>query len=124
MRLKVRQLTEGFRARWVATSVGLVARVRSKVLLKVRKLGELALTELASVWLNAKVDSSVLGKVARVGKALCTLRALVRLRLAHVHLRVQLHVCFRVEDLGEKVWSKDGYNYVHFLGSKMKKVFT
>ena len=66
--------------------------MRPDVLLQVGQLGELALANLAPVRLDAQVDAHVLGQVGAVGKGLAALAALVRLRLAHVDLRVQLQV--------------------------------
>lgn len=94
VRLKIGKLTEGFGAGRPATAVRLVARVRPQVLLQVGELGELALAELTAVRLDAQVDARVLREVGGVGEAFCALRALVGLCLAHVHLRVQLHVGF------------------------------
>lgn len=92
VRLKVGQLREGLGAGGPAASVRLVTGVRPNVLLQVAELGELPLAELAAVRLDAQVDARVLREVAAVGKALRALAALVRLRLAHVDLSVQLHV--------------------------------
>ena len=92
VRLEVGQLREGLGAGGPAAPVRLVAGVRPNVLLQVAELGELPLAELAAVRLDAQVDARVLREVAAVGKALRALAALVRLRLAHVDLSVQLHV--------------------------------
>ena len=52
----------------MATLVGLVSCVSSDVLLEVRELGELPLTDLTPVRLDAEVDSHVLGEVGAVGE--------------------------------------------------------
>ena len=69
--------------------------MRPDVLLKVGELGELALADLATVRLDPEVDPRVLRQVGAVGEGLVARRALVRLRLAHVDLRVQLEISFR-----------------------------
>lgn len=92
MALQIAQLTEGLRAAGVPTLVRLVACVRADVLLQVTQLRELPLADLAAVRLDAQVDASVLRQVRRVRERLRALRALVRLRLPHVDLRVQLQV--------------------------------
>jgi len=58
--LQVGQLGEGLGATWVTAFVRFVPCVGSDVLLKVRKLRELALTDLTPVWLDAQVDPHVL----------------------------------------------------------------
>jgi len=65
----------------------------------VAQLGELPLTDLAAVRLNAQVDPRVLRQIRGVGERLRALRALVRLRLAHVDLRVELQVRLATEYL-------------------------
>jgi len=65
----------------------------------VAQLGELPLTDLAAVRLNAQVDPRVLRQVRGVRERLRALRALVRLRLAHVDLRVELQVRLATEYL-------------------------
>ena len=101
--------------------------MRPDVLLEVGELGELALADLATVRLDPEVDPRVLRQVGAVGEGLVARRALVRLRLAHVDLRVQLQVGLAVEsleyeELGENVsqwknrvekmmrWKKRGRN--------------
>lgn len=63
------------------------------------QLGELPLANLAAVRLDAQVDPGVLGQVRGVRERLRALGALVRLRLAHVDLRVELQVRLATEDL-------------------------
>lgn len=63
------------------------------------QLRELPLTDLAAVRLDAEVDPRVLRQVRRVCERLRALVALVRFRLAHVHLRVELQVRLAPEDL-------------------------
>jgi hypothetical protein len=60
MGLKVAQLAEGFGAAGMPTFVGLVTCVSPDVLLQVRQLGELALTNLTLVGFNTQVYSGVL----------------------------------------------------------------
>ena len=79
---------------WVAALVGLVPCVSPDVLLQVRQLGELPLTDLTPVRLDAQVNPHVLGKVAAVGEGLTTLAAFVGLGFPHVYLSVQLQVGF------------------------------
>ena len=79
---------------WYPALVRLVPGVGPDVLLQVGELGELALADLATVRLDPQVDSHVLRKIRAVGEGLAALTALVRLRLAHVHLGVQLQVGF------------------------------
>lgn len=62
-------------------------------------MGELPLADLTAVRLNAQVDPRVLGQVRGVCERLRALRALVRLRLAHVDLRVELQVRLATEYL-------------------------
>ena len=69
------------------------------VLLQVGELGELALADLTTVRLDPQVDSRVLRQVGAVGERLVARRALVRLRLAHVDLGVQLQIRLRRKDL-------------------------
>lgn len=54
--LEVTQLREGLGAGRMPALVGLVSRVRPHVLLQMRELRELALTDLAAVRFDAKVD--------------------------------------------------------------------
>lgn len=63
------------------------------------QLGELPLANLAAVRLDAQVDPGVLGQVRGVRERLRALGAFVRLRLAHVDLRVELQVRLATEDL-------------------------
>ena len=79
---------------WNSALVRFVPGVSPDVLLQVGELGELALADLATVRLDPQVDSHVLRKIRAVGEGLAALTALVRLRLAHVHLGVQLQVGF------------------------------
>ena len=83
----------------MAALVGLVARVRPHVLLKVAELRELALADLAAVRFDAQVDARMLRQVRAVGERLGALRAFVRLGLAHVDLRVKLQVCLGAKNL-------------------------
>ena len=69
------------------------------MLLKVGELGELSLADLATVRLDPEMDPRVLREVGAVGEGLVAGRALVRLRLAHVDLRVQLEIRFRCKYL-------------------------
>ena len=62
-------------------------------------MGELPLANLAAVRLDAQVDPGVLGQVRGVRERLRALGAFVRLRLAHVDLRVELQVRLATEDL-------------------------
>ena len=107
MRLQIAQLGERLGALRMAALVRLVAGVRADVLLQVTQLGELALADLAAVRLDAHVDARVLRQVRAVGERLGALRALVRLRLAHVDLRVQLQVRFRSEYLRVSVSDRE-----------------
>ena len=68
------------------------------------QLGELPLANLAAVRLDAQVDPGVLGQVRGVRERLRALGALVRLRLAHVDLRVELQVRLATEDLQITNW--------------------
>lgn len=88
MRLQIGQLAEGLVAARVATLVGLIPRVRPDMLLQVRQLRELPLTDLAAVRFDAQVDPRVLTQVRTVGERFTALRALVRLDFPHVQLRV------------------------------------
>lgn len=99
--LQVGQLRECLGAVGHSALVRLVPRMCAQVLLKMRQLSELALTQVAAVRLDAQVDARVLRQVGRVGERLGALGTLVRLGLTHVTLLVQLHVRLRVEDLGE-----------------------
>lgn len=63
------------------------------------QLGELPLANLAAVRLDAQVDPGVLGQVRGVRERLRALGAFVRLRLAHVDLRMELQVRLATEDL-------------------------
>lgn len=60
------------------------------VLLKMRQLRKLPLTNLAAIRFDAQVYPRVLRQVTRVGERFGALRALVRLRLTHMYLGVQL----------------------------------
>ena len=75
------------------------------VLLKVGELGELSLADLATVRLDPEMDPRVLREVGAVGEGLVAGRALVRLRLAHVDLRVQLEIRFRCKYLKKALLS-------------------
>lgn len=66
------------------------------------QLGELPLANLATVWLNAQVDPRMLGQVRGVGERLGALCALVRLRFAHMNLRVKLQIRLATEYLQTK----------------------
>ena len=79
---------------WNPALVRLVPCVRPDVLLKVGELGELALADLATVRLDPEVDPRVLRQVGAVGEGLVARRTLVRLRLAHVDLCVELKIRF------------------------------
>lgn len=63
------------------------------------QLGELPLANLATVRLNAQVDPRMLRQVRGVGERLGALRALVRLCLTHVNLRVKLQIRLATEYL-------------------------
>lgn len=93
------ELRERLVAPWMATLVRFISCVSAYVLLKVTELGESALADLASIGLYAQMDSCVLRQVRRVGERLRTLRTLVRLRLPHVALRVELQVSLGAENL-------------------------
>ena len=82
------------RLTWNPALVRLVPCVSPDVLLKVGELGELSLADLATVRLDPEMDSRVLREVGAVGEGLVAGGALVRLRLAHVDLRVQLEIRF------------------------------
>ena len=84
---------------WNPALVRLVPGVSPDVLLQVGELGELALADLTTVRLDPQVDSRVLRQVGAVGERLVARRALVRLRLAHVDLGVQLQIRLRRKDL-------------------------
>ena len=99
VRLEVGELRKGLGATRMAAFVGLVPCVGADVLLQVRQLGELSLADFAAVGLNAQVDAGVLREVGRIGEALGALRALVRFRLAHVNLGVELQVGLGTEHL-------------------------
>jgi len=99
VRLQVGELREGLLTAGMPALVRLVARVRPDVLLQVRELRELPLADLAAVRLDPQVDPRVLRQIRRVGEGLRALGALVRLRLPHVDLRVQLQIGLRAEDL-------------------------
>ena len=99
VRLQVGQLRERLVAPRMTAFVRLVTGMGPDVLLQVRQLRELALTDLTSVGFDAQVDPSVLRQIRRVGERLRTLRALIWLGLTHVDLSVQLHVCLRAKDL-------------------------
>lgn len=88
MRLKIGELRKGLVAVGIAALVGLVAGVSPDVLLEMRKLGELAMADLATVRLDAEMDAGVLRQVRRVGKCLGALGALVRFGITHVNLSV------------------------------------
>lgn len=88
VRLEVGELRKGLVAVGVAALVGLVAGVSPDVLLEVRKLGELAMADLATVRLDAEMDAGVLRQVRRVGKCLGALGALVWFGITHVNLSV------------------------------------
>ena len=60
----------------------------SDVLLKMRELGKLSLTDLTPVGFNTKMNAHVLGQVGAVGKRFAALCTLVGLGLSHVHLCV------------------------------------
>ena len=72
----------------------------SDVLLEVGQLGELSLADLTPVGLDTQVDPGVLREVGAVGEGLATGGALVRFRLSHVDLSVELQVCFAGKYLG------------------------
>ena len=94
---------------WYSALVGLVSRVSPDVLLEMWELGELALTYFTSVGLDAKVDPHVLGEVGAVGEWFTAVAALVRFRLSHVDLGVELQVGFWSKNLGERVsWDQLG----------------
>lgn len=73
------------------------------------QLGELPLANLATIWLNAQVDPRMLGQVRGVGERLGALRAFVRLRLAHVNLRVKLQIRLATEYLQKQKNGKKKY---------------
>lgn len=94
--LRERLVTAG-----MATFIRLITRVGAYVLLKVTKLSESALADLASIGLDAQMNSRVLRQVRRVGERLRTLRTLVRLGFPHVALGVELQVSLGAENLDE-----------------------
>lgn len=63
-------MREGLLAPGMATLVGFVACVRPDVLLEMRKLRKLPLTNLAAVGFDAQVDAGVLGQVTGIGERL------------------------------------------------------
>ena len=69
------------------------------MLLQVRQLGELPLTDLTPVRLDAQVDPGVLRQVRTVRKRLVARGALVGLGFPHVDLCVKLQVRFGCKDL-------------------------
>lgn len=82
----------------------LLTCVRADVLLEVRQLREFPLADLAAIRFDPQVDPRVLRQVTGIGKGFRALRALVRLRLTHVDLRVQLQVRLRREYLERGKW--------------------
>jgi len=102
VRLQVGELREGLLAAGMPALVRLVARMRPDVLLQMRELRELSLADLTAVRLDAQVDPGVLRQIRRVGEGLRALGALIRLRLPHVDLRVQLEICLRAKNLRAK----------------------
>ena len=87
---------------WYPALVWFVSCVSSDVLLEMRELSELSLTNLTSVGFDAKVDSHVLGEVGAVGEGLAAVTALVWFRLPHVNLSVKLQVGFGTESLKQE----------------------
>ena len=87
---------------WNPTLVWLVPGVCPDVLLEVGQLGKLALTDLTSVGLDPQVDARVLGQVGAVREGFVACCTLVRLRLAHVDLGVQLKVSLAGKYLNTK----------------------
>ena len=63
-------MTESLVASGMATLVGFVTGVGANVLLKMRELGELTLTDITAVWFDAKMNAGVLGEVRTVGERL------------------------------------------------------
>ena len=72
------------------------------MLLKMRKLSKLSLTDLTSVWFDTKMDSCVLGEVGAVGKSLSTSCTLVWFWFSQMDLGVKLKVCFTGKALERK----------------------
>jgi len=99
VRLEIGELGEGLGTTLMSALVWFVSCVSSDVLLKMRELSELSLTNLTSVGFDAKVDSHVLGEVGAVGEGLAAVTALVWFRLPHVNLSVKLQVGFGTESL-------------------------
>lgn len=64
VRLKVGELRKCLDTSHIAALVRLVTRVRSDMLLQVRKLGELALANFATIWFDSQVYSCMLRQVA------------------------------------------------------------
>jgi hypothetical protein len=83
----------------MSTFVRFVAGVGANVLLQVRQLRKLALTDLTTIWFDAQMDAGVLRQVAGVGECLGALGTFVGFRLTHMNLRVQLEIGLRAENL-------------------------
>lgn len=86
--LEVTELTEGFGAPWMSAFVRLIPGVCPNMLLQMRQLRELALTNFTLVRFDSQMYPGVLREVTRIGKGLITLGTLVRLSLPHVDLCV------------------------------------
>lgn len=108
--LEVGELTEGLVAAWVTAFVGLVTSVGANVLLEMRELSKLTLTDITAVWFDAEMDASVLGEVGTVGECLGALRAFVRLRFSHMNLGMQLQVSLAAKNLEQKRILSISYN--------------
>lgn len=68
--MQVGELREGLLAPGMAALVRFVAGVRPDVLLEMREMRKLPLTNLTAVGFDAQVDAGVLGQVTGIGKRL------------------------------------------------------
>ena len=87
--------------------VWFVSCVSSDVLLEMRELSELSLTNLTSVGFDAKVDPRVLGEVGAVCKSFVARSTFIWFGFSHVDLSVELKVCFACKDLKFKYLSHE-----------------
>jgi len=84
--------------------VRFVAGVCTDVLLQMRQLCKLALTNFTLVRFYSQMYPGMLREVTRIGKGFVALGTLVRLGLPHVDLSVQLQICLRTENLSN-LWT-------------------
>ena len=69
------------------------------MLLEMRELSELSLTNLTSVGFDAKVNPRVLGEVGAVCKSFTTSCTFIWFGFSQMNLCVELKVCFAVKSL-------------------------